>query len=126
MKKVFEKSSEQLWVVFRILVGILFFTHGAQKIFGWFGSKGAVSITTMFGLAGIIEICVGVLLILGLFTRYAALLGTIDMLGAYFYVHIKNAVFPWQNGGELALLYLAAFLAIMAKGPGVLALDRKK
>ncbi|MEK6917570.1 MAG: DoxX family protein [Nanoarchaeota archaeon] len=126
MKKIFEKSSERLWVVFRVLVGILFFTHGGQKLLGWFGSKGTVKLFSLMGLAGIIEICVGVLLILGLFARYTALFGTMDMIGAYFYVHIKSAAFPWQNGGELALLYLVAFLAIMAKGPGMLSLDRNK
>ena len=125
MKKIFEKSSDSFWFAFRILVGFLFFTHGAQKLFGWFGSQGTSNLFSIFGLAGVIEIIAGLLIVIGLFTSYAALLGALDMVGAYLYVHIKGGVFPWANGGELALLYLAAFLAIMAKGPGVLSLDKK-
>lgn len=125
MEKFFKKSSEPFWAIFRIVVGILFFVHGAQKIFGWFGSKGAVDILTKFGFAGTVEIIVGLFLVIGLFTRYAALLGIVDMIGAYFLVHINNGVFPWQNGGELPLLYLAAFLAIISKGTGIWSMDKR-
>ena len=83
MKKFFENTSDPFWAIFRILVGFLFFAHGAQKLLGWFTDNATVQLMSLFGLAGIIEIVVGILLILGLFAKYAALLGALEMIGAY-------------------------------------------
>ncbi|MEK6927877.1 MAG: DoxX family protein [Nanoarchaeota archaeon] len=127
MNKFFDKNSESFYAVFRIVVGLLFFTHGASKLFGWFGSKGTVTLMSLMGLAGVIEVVVGILLVLGLFTRYAALLGALNMIGAWVVMHVpKGGIWPWANGGELALMFFLAFLAILAKGPGIWAIDKEE
>lgn len=106
-----------LYTVFRIVVGALFFWHGFVKFPGAQG---------MFLAAGIIELVVGVLLVLGLFTRWAAVLGGLNMIAALVIAHVsKSWVFVGQgnNGGEAALLFLASFLALIAYGSGRLAVQ---
>lgn len=126
MREIFERGANYYWFIFRVVFGFLFFVHGAQKLFGWFTTRDTVQLVSLFGLAGVIEVIVGILLVIGLWTRYASLLGIIDMVGAYFIVHMKTAILPWANGGELALLYLVAFLAIIAKGAGIWAIDKEE
>jgi len=123
--KILGKYEDKFYFVFRILVGFLFFQHGAQKLFGWFGAKGTVPLVSLFGLAGVIEFFGGLLLIVGLFTRTLAIISAVDMLGAFFIVHIKQGWVPIMNNGELALLYFAAFLVLMVKGAGVCSVDKK-
>ena len=123
LNKLSEKWADQLYAVFRILVGVLFVQHGLQKIFGLFGGQ-AQSLVSLMGLAGIIELVGGLLLALGLLTRWAALVSGIQMIVAYIMVHAPQGWVPLVNKGELALLYLAAFLAILAYGAGTWSLDQ--
>lgn len=113
-----------LCFVFRVVVGWMFFEHGAQKLFGWFGGKAVDSLASMFGVAGVVEVVVGLAVILGVFVKLAALLGGVEMLAAYFMVHFPNGWNPLVNQGELALLYFAAFLALLAWGAGKWSLER--
>lgn len=107
----------------RIVVGFLFACHGAQKLFGLFG-KSAVSFGTWPGWwAGVIELVAGALIMLGLFTRTAAILCSGAMAYAYFTSHQPDGVLPLQNKGELAALYSWVFLMIAVVGPGALSLD---
>ncbi|PIN74669.1 DoxX family protein [Candidatus Woesearchaeota archaeon CG10_big_fil_rev_8_21_14_0_10_37_12] len=115
MKKFAHKNHEYFHFVFRVLIGLLFAQHGAQKLFGLFGGK-AAPLVSLMGLAGIIELVGGLLIAVGLFTRFAALVSAITMLVAYFKVHAFNALMPIANKGELALVYLAAFIAIIGFG----------
>ena len=63
---IFDRGREQAIAVFRIVVGVLFMCHGAQKLFGVLGSKGAVSITDWpSGPAGLIELVGGALIVVG-------------------------------------------------------------
>ena len=113
------KYGDYFYVLFRILVGLMFLIHGGQKLFGWFGGpggKGSVPLASLFGAAGVIETFVGLMLILGFFTRLFATLGAVEMLVAFFKAHFPNGWIPLLNGGELALLYFAAFLVIMVYG----------
>ena len=109
--------------VLRIGTGLLFMQHGAQKLFGLLGGvdgNGAtVELLSQFGLAGVLELFGGALVVVGLFTRPVAAVLTALMVAAYAIAHAAQAVFPVQNGGELALLY--AFLA--GSGPGAWSLD---
>ena len=120
-----KKHSDKLYFLFRVLVGFLFFQHGAQKLFGWFSSKGAVQLVSLMGLAGVIEFAVGILVLLGLFTRIASVFGAITMFVAYFMVHASKAIAPLANGGELAVLYFAAFLVLIINGSKKWALESK-
>jgi putative oxidoreductase len=130
--KFFEKNHAEIHAVFRIVVGLLFVGHGAQKLFGWSGGNAvdlmnlfSFNMSSLFVLAGLIEFFGGLLIVFGLFTRTAALVSALDMVGALAIVHLPNGLNPFANGGELALLYLVAFLVILSYGPGKWALDNK-
>ena len=103
-----------LYFVFRVLVGLLFFIHGIQK-FGVLGGS-SVSLLSLMGLAGTIEVIVGIAVVTGLLVRWAALLGAIEMLVAYFMVHFPAGLNPITNKGEPALLFFAAFLVLIGYG----------
>ena len=114
-KKWLNKNKDYFYFAFRVLVGFMFFQHGAQKLFGAFGGN-AVELMSLFGVAGIVEFFGGILIAIGLFTRTSALIGGIVMIGAWIQVHIPNGWSPIGNGGEKALLFIAAFLVLMSRG----------
>ena len=106
---------------FRIGVGLLFLQHGLQKLFGLLGGK-PVPISSLMGVAGILEFAGGILLIAGLFVRPVAALLTIEMLVAFAKAHLPRGGMPIQNGGELPLLFAMAFLMLAAYGAGAFSL----
>ena len=116
--KLFHKAGNVFYFIFRIFVGFLFFQHGAQKLLGWFTDNDPVALFSLMGAAGLIESIGGLFIILGLFTRLVSLIAGIEMIVAYFMAHIPNGFIPIQNGGELALLYLASYILMLAYGPG--------
>jgi len=122
-----DRFSSPVLGIFRIVIGFLFALHGTAKLFGWPATKsGAVPFGTWpYWWAGLIELVVGVLVALGLFTRLAALLGSGTMAYAYFSAHQADGWLPIENGGELAVLYCFAFLLIAFAGAGSFAvMDR--
>jgi len=121
-EKFLNKNKDYFYFVFRILVGFMFFQHGAQKLFGMFGGN-TVEIFSLFGLAGVIEFFGGIFIAVGLFTRFSALISALDMVGAWFIGHIGSGWIPIVNQGELALLYFASFLIIIVYGSGRWGID---
>ncbi len=132
------KYNDVFYAVFRVLLGLLFFTHGAQKIFGWFGAQGTQSMfgtgiavswlggLNMLWIAGIIELLGGLLIVLGLFTGISAIISGLNMVAAYAVGHFSAATpLPYQNRGELTLVFLVAFVLILLMGGGKYSLDRK-
>ena len=111
------------YFIFRVFVGLLFFQHGAQKIFGWFGGNNQIELLSLFGIAGILELIIGPLVALGLLTRLAAFVGAFEMAIAYFNVHLPQGFFPIINQGELALLYFVSFLILINNDSGKWSLD---
>ena len=114
--------------VFRVGVGAAYFTHGGQKLFGWFngvdGSGGTANLMSMYGAAGVIEFTLGLLVVVGLFTRIAAFIAAGEMAAAYFIVHVAGGgLFWWGNRGELAMVFCFAMLALSAWGAGQLSAD---
>ena len=107
----------------RIVAGFLFWQHGAQKIFGMLGRDAPVDFFTLIGLAGILELVGGTLLVLGFFTRPVAFILSGQMAWAYFSSHAPNDFWPIINRGELAALYSFLFLYLAARGGGVVGLD---
>jgi putative oxidoreductase len=119
----------------RLVVGLLFIGHGAQKLFGWFGGYGpkgtggwmeSVGIkpgVTMAVLAGLMELLGGALFAVGLFTALAAVLITLTMLGAILKVHGKNGVWATANGYEYPLVLIAVVIGIALTGAGAYSLD---
>ena len=106
--------------VTRIVVAFLFACHGAQTLFG---TRTVAAGSWPGWWAAAIELVGGILVLLGLFTRPAAVLCSGAMAYAYFVVHQPNALLPLQNKGELAALYSWVFLLIAILGPGSIALD---
>jgi len=111
----------------RIVVGFLFFCHGAQKLLGWFAEPGGQRMSLAFPqlpwFAGVLELVGGVLILLGLLTRPVAFLLSGEMAVAYFMAHAPHSPFPIVNHGELAALYSFVFLFFAAHGGGPHGID---
>lgn len=101
------------FVFLRVATGLLFMTHGLQKLFGLFGGLGngaTAPLASRLGVAGGLELLGGLLLAAGLFTRPVALVLACEMVIAYAIAHLPRGLMPPQNGGEVALLYALIFL----------------
>ena len=121
--------SDWALTVLRIVVGFLFFCHGAQKMLGWFADPGMPphpepAFPTLIWFAGVIELVGGALIALGILTRCAAFLASGEMAVAYFKAHAPHGWVPLQNHGELAVLYCFVFLFLAANGGGPHSLAR--
>jgi putative oxidoreductase len=140
-RKLVSTSDDYAITVARLVLGVVFFAHGAQKMLGWFGGYGFSGTMNFFTqmmhipaplafLAICAEFFGGLGLIVGLLGRVAALGISMNMLVAIFTVHIRNGFFAnWTGqqkgeGVEYHLLALALLLLIMIKGSGALSVDR--
>ncbi len=123
LEKYFKNSGDYFYLVFRVFVGLLFFEHGVQKLFGWLGGTAGLSIS-LYGLAGIIEFSCGLAIAFGFLTRLAAIITAIQILAVYFVAHLPSGIVPIMNRGELALLYFASFLVIIIYGGRKLSLEK--
>ena len=116
----------QVYAAFRIVFGLLFIMHGLQKLAGMFGGMaggGAVPLASLFGIAGVIEVVTGTLIMIGLITNIAAFVASGMMAYAFFTVHFPMAPWPIMNGGEPAVMNCFAFLYISARGSGPWSID---
>lgn len=115
------KFEPQIYAVLRIVAGFLFLWHGSQKLFGV--PPAGYHLSTLMLIAGIIEFFGGLLIMLGLVTRWAAFITSGEMAFAYWYAHSTHAILPLVNRGELAVLYCFLFLFIFIKGSGIFSID---
>ena len=122
MERILGRFTPQIYALMRIVAGLLFACHGAQKIFGVLGGQ-KMEYASMMGLAGFIELIGGLLIAIGLVTGYAATLASGEMAAAYFMAHAPKGGMPIQNGGELAVLYCFVFFYVAARGAGVWSVD---
>ena len=123
-----EQYRPQMLSILRIMVGLLFLSHGLQKWFAFPVANPAfanLTLMSMFGVAGIIEIVGGALVTIGLFTRIAALVTSGEMAVAYWYFSNRpsRGFMPLQNGGTLEVLYCFVFLYLVFAGAGPWSLD---
>ena len=114
----------------RVGVGVIFAAHGAQKLFGWFGGYGLEGTAgwmasiglepglLMAAMAGSAELFGGLLLIVGLLVRPAALILAITMVVAIITAHLPNGLFLANNGYELGLALLAISIGLVYRGAG--------
>ena len=117
----------QLRSILRIMAGLLLLQHGTAKVLNFPASPMAdVPLSSMPGIAGIIELVTGVLLVIGLFSRPAAFVASGLTAVAYFMAHAPQGFYPLLNGGELAALYSFVFLYLAAAGPGPWSVDAMK
>jgi len=120
----------------RIGVGSIFIAHGSQKLFGWFGGHGldgtaswmaSIGLTPgilMATLAGSAEFFGGLLLIMGLLVRPAAVVLAVTMVVAIAMVHLQNGLFLANNGYEFGLALLVVVLCLVFRGAGSVSADR--
>lgn len=108
--------------VFRIGVGLLFLLHGLQK-FGLIGGKPPVALNSLMGVAGILELGGGALIVAGLLTRPVAVVLALEMVTAYVMAHHPKGGWPLQNGGELPLLFALSFVFLAGHGAGRWSID---
>jgi len=118
----------RLHAIFRIVLALLFLSHGLVKLFGFpaGAAPGQVPLLSLFGLAAVLELVGGLALLVGLFTRPIAFVLAGEMAVAYFMVHAPQGFFPVLNGGELAVIYTFAFLFLAAAGSGPWSVDAKR
>lgn len=116
----------QAYALMRIIVAILFLSHGLQKVFGLFGGLNgtAAPIFSLMGVAGLIELVAGALIAVGLFTAPAAFIASGHMAAAYFIGHFSKGFWPIENSGELAVLYCFVFLYMATRGAGIWSVDK--
>jgi putative oxidoreductase len=141
MKKIMNTANDVALTSLRLVLGVVFFAHGAQKMLGWFGGYGFHGtmgfLTQKAGLpapVALLVICVeffgGLGLIVGLLTRIAALGIGVEMIGAVFMVHLQNGFFMnWAGnqkgeGFEYHLLAIAVAGALLLRGAGAFSVDR--
>ena len=111
--------------VLRIVAAFLFMQHGTQKWLAFPVARATpTELWTLSGAAGVLELCGGFLLLLGLFTRPVAFVLSGLMAFAYFIAHAPANFWPIVNRGELAALYCFVFLYIAAAGGGPWSADR--
>jgi putative oxidoreductase len=139
LRNFLKTNNDVTFTILRLVLGVVFFAHGAQKVFGWFGGYGFAATLQYMGGLGIpkalavlavaMEFGGSILLILGALTRLGAL-GIIGiMLGAMATVHLKVGFFMnWngtQNGEgfEYHLLALVIALALLIRGGGAYSVD---
>ena len=121
----FDRWSPYMLSVLRIVTALLFLEHGTQKLLGFPASPNpSPALFSIYGLAGVLELVGGLLILAGLFTRPVAFLLCGEMAFAYFMGHFPRGFFPVQNGGDAAILYCFVFLYLFVAGAGAWSLDR--
>lgn len=121
----FGRWAPYLRSVLRIAAAYLFMAHGTQKLFAFPVAKprDPVDLASLAGVAGVLEVFGGLLLLVGLWSRPVAFILAGQMAYAYFSAHAPRGFWPILNGGELAALYCFLWLYLAAAGPGPLSVD---
>ena len=111
--------------ILRIVTAFLFMLHGMQKLFVFPSNEPGdpVPLMSLMGMAGVLEVFGGLLILVGLFTRPVAFLLAGEMAVAYFMAHAPNSFWPVLNRGEAAVLFCFLFLYFAVAGAGALSLD---
>lgn len=123
MNRYLGKYSDLLYTALRIVAGLLWAQHGAQKLFGVFGATGRATAPLMM-TAGAIEFFGGLAIALGVFTSWVAFVAAGEMAVAYFRAHLPQGFWPIVNRGELAVLYCFIYLYVASRGGGRFTLTR--
>jgi putative oxidoreductase len=110
--KFFVKGEDYWYTIFRVVIGLVFILHGLMKF------KSGVPGSTLMLIAGLIEVIGGAAIVIGLWTRLFATIGALEMIVAWFMVHVSKGWNPLSNGGEAALLFFVIFLVLLIHGGG--------
>ncbi len=121
----FDAYRPQALALLRIVAAVLFLAHGTQKLFGFPGGGNTVNLVSLMGLAGILEVVGGLLLIIGYQTRIVAFVLSGMMAVAYWMAHAPQNFYPVLNGGDAAILFCFVFLYLVFAGPGAWSVDKR-
>lgn len=124
MSMFMERYSSQTYALLRIITGFLFLWHGSQKLLAFPAASSYQPPAYILYVAGPIELIGGVLVMIGLFTRWTAFICSGLMAAAYWIAHGSKTFWPLLNGGDLAVLFCFAFLYIASQGPGIWSVDK--
>jgi putative oxidoreductase len=137
VKELLRSSNDKTLALMRLVLGIIFYAHGAQMLLGWFHGQGfhatMTGFTTYLHIPAVFACCAicaeffgGLLLLAGLFSRFAALAIAINMMVAILKVHFHNGLLggPGGSGYEFPLALLALAILIISKGGGAMSVDR--
>ena len=128
--KQLAKYGNEAYAFLRIVTGFMFSFHGAQKILGILTDMPRPAMGSQIWIGGLIELVAGLLVMAGLWTRWAAFLSSGEMAVAYFQFHWKFQLgpqfFPAINKGEMAVLYCFIFLLIACRGGVMWCVDKKE
>jgi len=120
MEKWLGRYSNLFYALLRIVAGVLFACHGAQKLFGVLGGQKQEG---LLQVAGVIELVGGILIAVGLLTSFVAFIACGEMAVAYFKQHAPGGFWPVVNKGELAVLFCFIFLYMASRGSGIMSID---
>ena len=111
--------------ILRIVIGFLFLQHGSAKLLGvpHVAMFDGLQLFSLIGVAGILELVGGILILIGLCTRVTAFILSGEMAFAYFIEHAGAGFRPLLNGGELAVIYCFVFLYFAFAGAGAFSID---
>jgi putative oxidoreductase len=128
-RKLIATDNDIATTILRLVLGVIFLAHGAQKMLGWFADPGAPPhpapvFPSMVWVGGVLELVGGAFIGLGFLTRPVAFLLSGEMAVAYFTAHAPHGWVPLVNHGELAALYSFVFLFFAAHGGGPHSLER--
>ncbi len=111
--------------ILRIGAALVFMLHGTMKLFGYPSTgQPRPELVSLIGLAGVLEVFGGLLMLLGLFTRPVAFVLAVEMMIAYGRAHLPQGIYPMLNQGEPAYLFFLIFLYLAVAGGGRWSLDR--
>jgi putative oxidoreductase len=120
----FSAYRPQALAALRIMAALLFIEHGTQKFIDFPPAEQPFgNLMNILGVAGVLEVVGGLLILVGLFTRPVAFVLCGFMAVAYFMAHAPQSFFPINNRGDAAVLFCFVFLYLTAAGPGAFALD---
>ena len=130
-----ENNSDIGLLLLRIVLGIVFFVHGTQKVFGWFGGSGLEkwgdylstfsSPKHLSPLIAIAELLFGITILVGVFTKISSLVAFVFMIFAIFLAHYKNGFFVNKGGYEYALVLAVASLVLFFTNAGKYSIDHQ-
>ena len=114
--------------ILRIIIGFLFLQHGSAKLLGipHVAMFDGLQLFSLIGVAGILELVGGILILIGLCTRFTAFILSGEMAFAYFLAHAGAGPLPMLNGGELAVVYCFVFLYLAFAGAGAFSIDHAR
>ncbi|MEO6360928.1 MAG: DoxX family protein [Sphingomicrobium sp.] len=125
MQKTLQSYSGHALALLRVITALLFIEHATMKFFGFPAPIPGMTgpLPPLFLAGGIIELVAGGLILIGLFTRFAAFVASGEMAVAYFMMHASQSFWPGINMGEAAILFCFIFLYLVVSGPGSLSID---